>query len=79
MNPQLGTFMLGSVLVVTIADAPDWRMRPYVALLSIGIVLALIEGTQPRLASGFAGLILAGLLVQRGTALGSRIGSIVGE
>lgn len=71
--------MLGSVLVVTIADAPFWRLRPYVALLSLGVVLALVEGPQPQLARGLGTLVFAGLLLQRGEKLGNRIGTIVGR
>jgi len=71
--------MLGSVLVVTIADAPRWQLRPYVALLGLGVILALLEGSQPQVAKGLGTLVFAGVLIQRGEALGQRIGSIVGR
>lgn len=79
MSPQLGSFLLGSILIVTVADAPEWKLRPYVAVLTLGIVLAMAEGTQPKLARGFATMVFAGLLIQRGERLGAAIGTIVGK
>lgn len=79
MSGQLGTFLLGSVLVVTIADAPDWQLRPYIALLGLGVILAMVEPTQPKLSKGLASLILIGLLIQRGDRLATRVTSIVGK
>lgn len=76
MTSTVGIFVLSGVLIVTVADAPDWQMRPYIGILSLGVVLALAENSQPELVRGLAGLVLIGIVIHRGERLANAINRI---
>lgn len=60
------TGTLVAVGIITIADAPNWTVRPYLGLLAaMGGVAGLAE-IAPDLATAFVGLIVVAVVLTRG-------------
>lgn len=58
-----------SVLAITIADAPRWRLRPYLGVLAAMTASGFVAAANRQLGESLAVLVLAAVLLQRGQAL----------
>lgn len=69
VNDTIAWTTLISVVAITIGDAPQWRVEPYVGLLAAMSGVAVIARSSPALAQGFAGLITAVMILNRAERL----------
>lgn len=65
----IATATLIGVTAITIGDAPNWRVEPYIGLLAAMSGVSVVGQVAPDLAVGMAGLITAVMILQRGEAL----------
>lgn len=61
----LGAPALAGYLLISVADAPQWELRPYVGWTVAMVALAFVGDSFPQLADPLAWLLVVGLIMSR--------------
>jgi hypothetical protein len=78
VNNRIALASLVGVIAITISDAPDWNMRPYLGFLGAMTASGFIAGADQALGESMALLILGAILLRRGEALGAKASQALG-
>ena len=62
------TTMLG-IVAITVGDAPDWRVEPYIGLIAAMTGVTILGLANPDLGKGLAVLVGTVMVLQRGEKL----------
>lgn len=70
MNNRIALATLVGAIAITLTDAPDWSMRPYLGFVGAMIGSSFIAGADQALGESIAILVLGAVLLRRGEQLG---------
>lgn len=77
MNNRIAIASLIGTVAITVADAPDWDMRPYLGFLGAMTATGFIAAIDQGLGESLALLVLGAVLLRRGEALGAKASQTV--
>jgi hypothetical protein len=77
VNKAIALSTLVSVGVITIADAPQWEIEPYIGIMAAMGGVALIGQASPALGKSMAGLIATVMILRRGNKALTRLTTLV--
>ena len=65
-NQTVALTTLVGMVMITVSDAPNWQVEPYVGLLAAMVGVSVLGAASPSLAKSFSVLIGAVIVLQRG-------------
>lgn len=73
VNQTIGLVTLLGATMITISDAPEWRLEPYIGLMAAMAGVSILAKASPALAKSFAVLVGGVLVLERGEAVAAKI------
>ena len=79
MNSRIALATVIGIGAITVADAPNWKMRSYLGYVGAMAASGFIAAADQSLGEALAILVLGAVLLRRGESLGKKAESAIGS